>query len=335
MPDGYRILSAADISESAHPVKDFAIDVLVGLSGHPKRLPSRYIYDDEGSALFSAICDLDEYYPTRIEHQILDTHKQSILDALGGAPFNLVDLGAGDGRKTKVLLQHFDKQGADFRFAPIDISEGAMKGLVDNVGEELPNVRTDGVVSEYFDGIEWLGAQSPERKKLVLLLGSNIGNFDKPRARAMLLRLWNAASDGDLVLIGFDLKKDIEALLSAYNDSEGVTARFNKNLLKRINTELGGDFDTERFRHFATYNVFSGAMESYLVSLERQTVNVEALRTSFDFKPWEPIHTEYSYKYLESDIADLAEATGFTIETQLFDERRWFVDSIWRVNKEA
>jgi L-histidine Nalpha-methyltransferase len=333
MSEGYRILTPADLVSSRR-VRDFAIEVLVGLSETPKRLPSRFIYDDLGSELFERICDLEEYYPTRLELSILERYKDEILALVGDGPFNLVDLGAGDGRKTRVLLEHFEAAGADFRYVPIDISEGAMRALVGSLRESLPTLRVEGLVSEYFEGISWLAEQAPERRNLVLFLGSNIGNFSMPQARAMLLRLWEATRDNDLVLIGFDLKKDIEALLAAYNDEQGVTAAFNKNVLGRINRELGGAFDLEAFRHFSTYNVFSGAMESYLVSLSEQTVAIEALRTAFRFKPWEPIHTEYSYKYLVSDVEALAGNVGFAIERHLFDEQRWFLDSIWRVEKE-
>ena len=134
-------------------------------------------------------------------------------------------------------------------------------------------------------------------------------------------------------MIGFDLKKDIETLLWAYNDSSGVTAEFNLNLLKRINRELGGTFDVKKFRHYGTYNVFSGAMESYLVSLERQEVFIGMIGRAFEFNEWEPIHTEYSYKYLISDIMKLAEETGFTVERMLYDQEKYFTDSIWRVVK--
>lgn len=332
MNSGYRVLSPADLA-GGRRVRDFALEVLVGLSEVPKRLPSRYFYDDSGSDLFRRITDLPEYYPTRCEHEILERHKADILALTGDGPLNLVDLGAGDGRKTRVLLEHFAQAGKDFRFVPIDISEGAMRTLVDSVRAHTPDVDVEGLVSEYFEGITWLGDATPDRQNLVLLLGSNIGNFSKPQSRAMLLRLWEAAKDGDLVLIGFDLKKDIEVLLDAYNDPAGVTAAFNKNLLRRINEELGGDFDLARFRHFSTYNVFSGAMESYLVSLEAQTVSIEELHTSFSFESWEPIHTEYSYKYLLSDVEALAAHAGFVIEANLFDERGWFLDSVWRVKK--
>jgi uncharacterized SAM-dependent methyltransferase len=174
-------------------------------------------------------------------------------------------------------------------------------------------------------------SQQDDRERLVLFLGSNIGNFDKPRARAFLRRIWSGLTEGDHLMVGFDLKKDIEVLLDAYNDREGVTSAFNLNLLSRINRELGGDFALDKWRHYGTYNVFTGAMESYLVSLEAQDVSIDALRTAFHFEPWEPIHTEYSYKYLERDIDDLAEVCGFDIQDRYMDPRRWFCDALWRV----
>ena len=145
--------------------------------------------------------------------------------------------------------------------------------------------------------------------------------------------VWNALNPNDHVLLGFDLKKDIELLLCAYNDTSGVTRQFNLNVLDRINRELGGEFDLSKFRHFGTYDVFSGAMESYLVSKEKQTVFVKEISQFFSFEAWEPIHTEYSYKYLESDIQELAADTGFVIEKQLYDSKKYFVDSIWSVQK--
>jgi uncharacterized SAM-dependent methyltransferase len=167
----------------------------------------------------------------------------------------------------------------------------------------------------------------------VLFLGSNIGNLDRPRARTFLRRLWTGLASGDHVLIGFDLKKDIERLLAAYNDREGVTASFNLNLLTRINRELGGHFDAARFRHFSTYNVFSGAMESYLVSLDPQEVRIDRLQSSFTFRAWEPLHTEYSYKYLLADIERLAKESGFEVVSHFHDRRGFFADSLWRVEK--
>lgn len=329
----YKVLSHQDLAGSLGQ-RRFAIDVLTGLSEQPKSLPSRWFYDDRGSELFARICDLQEYYPTRCETEILSAHADAIHALAGGAPLNVVDLGAGDGRKTNILLEAFSRAGADLQFVPIDISEAAMRELVGSVEDRFPEMSVNGVVSEYFDGLHWLRKMG-ERRNLVLFLGSNIGNFSFARARVFLRQLWEALNPGDLVLIGFDLKKDIELLERAYNDSQGVTREFNLNMLERINRELGGNFDLAKFRHFATYDVYRGAMESYLLSHEAQTVYVEALQQSFDFKPWEPVHTEYSYKYLVSDIESLAADTGFVQVGEFYDSQRWFTDRVWRVEKQA
>ncbi|MCA9687088.1 MAG: L-histidine N(alpha)-methyltransferase, partial [Myxococcales bacterium] len=189
-------------------------------------------------------------------------------------------------------------------------------------------------VSEYFDALRWLNLENSGRRKLVLMLGSNIGNFNPAQTRVFMRTLWNACNPGDLVLTGFDLKKDIDIMLAAYNDREGVTRDFNLNLLRRINRELDGNFNLAGFQHFGTYNVFSGAMESYLVSLRRQEVAIGALNKSFSFAPWEPIFVEYSFKFLASDIEDLAQETGFRPVGAWQDQRGWFCDALWRVHKE-
>lgn len=335
MESGYRVLDHREIHQLRDGARDFAMDVLVSLSERPKRLPSKYFYDDIGSDLFQKIMNLEEYYPTACEREILESHGRSILATCAAERLNVVDLGAGDGAKTMVLLSALAQSGIDFRYVPIDISEGAMAGLVARVRDELPGVVVEGLVCEYVDGLTWLAENRSERTNLVLFLGSNIGNFDRPRARAFLRLLWTALKPGDFTLIGFDLKKDIDVLLDAYNDSKGVTAAFNLNLLTRINRELEADFEVERFRHFGTFDVFSGAMKSYLVSLDEQEVRIGALGRSFHFEPWEPIHTEYSYKYLERDIQGLARDTGFAIEAQYRDSKRYFTDSLWRVVKDT
>lgn len=311
-----------------------AEDVLVGLSETPKRLSSRFFYDARGSELFQSITDLAEYYPTRVEHEILETHAEALLQRFEGDALNLIDLGAGDGRKTRVVLAKAIEMGLDVRYVPIDISADAMGGLVASMGTTFPTLPIHGLVGEYTQAVRWLGHQG-DRRNLLLFLGSNIGNFHKAQARAFLRRLWMALNPDDHVLVGFDLKKDIELLLAAYNDREGVTARFNLNLLSRINRELDADFNVSDFRHFSTYNVFSGAMESYLVSMREQTVRIGALHSTARFAPWEPIHTEYSYKYLPGDITALARHSGFAEEDRFLDANSWFCDALWRVDRPA
>ena len=244
--------------------------------------------------------------------------------------YDYTSFGAGDGTKTFLLLDALRRAGVTTRYVPVDISEGAMASLHAKVEAKLPDQAVHGLVGDYVGALRHLSTVD-DRHRLVLFLGSNIGNFDKPRARAFLRRLWTGLRPGDHALIGFDLKKDIEVLLAAYNDRNGTTSAFNLNLLARINRELGGHFDLSEWRHYGTYNVFTGAMESYIVSLKEQHVAIDALRTSFHFMPWEPIHTEYSYKYLDHDITDLAAFTGFEIVSRFCDDKKWFCDALWRV----
>lgn len=314
-------------------VRRFAVEVLTGLSERPRILPSRFFYDDVGSRLFSRICELPEYYLTRCETEILSAHAADIAELAGPDPVNVVDLGAGDGRKAHLVLEGLLRAGVDTAFVPIDISEAAMKTITEATARRFAGMAVEGLVGEYFDGLQWLRRDS-YRRNLVLFLGSNLGNFSYGQARSFLRQLWDALQPGDLLLVGFDLKKDIELLMRAYNDSAGLTREFNLNLLRRINRELGGQFNLDHFRHYAAYNVLRGAMESYLVSQREQDVFIEAIQQSFHFEAWEPIHVEYSYKYLESDIVALAQDTGFVGIGSYFDENRWFNDRLWEVEKQ-
>jgi dimethylhistidine N-methyltransferase len=327
-----RVINSREIADSFGDRESFALDVLVGLSESRKSIPSKYLYDSEGSRLFDEITSLPEYYLTESEKETLSRNLDSISRYISGQKFNLVEFGAGDGSKAGILIDGFIDRGLEFRYVPIDISHAAMSGLAESLHTKYPSLELSGLVSEYFTGIKYLNNNS-QRRNLVLFLGSNIGNFSHAQARFFLRNLWNGLNDGDYLLIGFDLKKDIEMLLWAYNDRQGVTAKFNLNVLKRINRELGGQFDISKFRHFGTYDVFSGAMESYLVSLDEQRVPIDAIGRDFHFYPWEPIHTEYSYKYLVSDIDILARETGFVVKEHMTCPRGFFVDSIWQVTK--
>ncbi|MBN4076504.1 L-histidine N(alpha)-methyltransferase [Gemmatimonas aurantiaca] len=334
MPSGYKILDPKDFADTFDARSAFALDVLVGLSDTRKAIPSKYLYDDHGSELFVKIMEIPEYYVTNSEREALILHTPEISSMLDKEPFNLVELGAGSGEKTLILLNQFLTDKHEFQYVPIDISESAMSGLIADLDDKLPEVKTHGLVSDYTNGLKWLNHRNTTRN-VVLFLGSNIGNFTHAQERFFLRNVWNSLNDNDLLIIGFDLKKDIELLLSAYNDAKGVTANFNLNLLTRINNELGGEFDLSKFRHYGTYDVFNGAMESYLVSLEKQEVFIEMIGRSFSFRQWEPIHTEYSYKFLPANIETLAVETGFVVEKMLYDDKKYFVDSVWRVNKTA
>ena len=319
----------------ADPTQELALAVLEGLSSHPKSLPSRLFYDDRGSQLFQQIMASEDYYPTRCEAEILSKDSGQIASKFGGKKFNLIELGSGDGAKTKILLRHLLDEQAQFLYAPLDISKGAIeslnKTLKTEFGESLP-FDVKGLVAEYFNGLAWM-TQNTSEQNLVLFLGSNIGNFTKSTALRFLRHLWQVLNHGDRVLIGFDLNKDLDVLYYAYNDREGITREFNFNVLDRINRELGANFDRARFQHHGLYNTQTGAMESYLLSQSHQQVQVDELGKSFELRPWEPIHMEYSYKYLIDDIEFLAANTGFRIEEHFSDSKGYFVDSLWQVNK--
>ncbi len=310
----------------------FALEVLMGLSSTPKYLPSQYFYDDAGSRIFERIMGLPEYYLTGCEREIFERQSRPLVEALSGPPFDLVELGPGNGQKTRLLLRALRARSQPFRYVPIDISRSALAALMDSLNASFPGIEAEGVIADYASGLEWL-ARRAEVRTVVLFLGSNLGNFTEAEALAFLRRLWHTLKDDDRVLIGFDLRKDLEVMLRAYDDAEGVTRDFNLNLLTRINRELGGDFGLDAFRFYSTYDVHGGSIVSYLVSRVEQSVAIGAIGRRFRFGPWEPIRTELSYKYLESDIDRLAENTGYAIVARLYDTRRYFTDSLWRVRK--
>jgi L-histidine Nalpha-methyltransferase len=307
----------------------FARDVLEGLTRTPKSLPCKYFYDEEGSRLFQQITDLPEYYLTRCEFEILQNNRRDLAARFAGTRFNLVELGAGDGRKTRVLLERFLEDGLDFRYVPIDICEAAVRDLIGNLRQCWAHLPCEALTAEYFEGLRWL-SERKEQRNLVLFLGSNIGNFSQSGMRVFLRNVREALNEGDLLVIGFDLVKDVPLIEKAYNDSRGITARFNLNLLHRINRELGGDFRADRFRFFSHFDLSSRAVESYLISGRKQVVEIERLNRSFFLAEGEPIHTERSQKYMESEVVRLAQETGFTVIRQMKDQRGYFLDSLWQ-----
>jgi dimethylhistidine N-methyltransferase len=306
-----------------------AWDVRAGLAASPKFLSSKYFYDDEGSRLFQEIMKLPEYYLTRAEAEIFDTQHEAILQALD-APFDIIELGAGDGTKTAALLGHFVRRRADFTYAPIDISQEAVNALTAKFAAALPALKIDAKLGDYFRVLESM-PPGAGRKKALLFLGSNIGNFPGAQSLDFFRRLRAVMSGGDLLFVGFDLQKDPRVIVPAYDDAQGVTAAFNLNLLRRINRELGGDFVLDNFSHHASYHPVEGAMRSYLLSRRAQTVSIAALNQSFRFAEWEPVFVEISQKYSLAMIETLAQQSGFQVQENFFDSRRYFVDSLWRV----
>lgn len=309
---------------------ELAAAVRAGLASRPKRLPSRLFYDAVGSALFQRIMELPEYYLTRSEHEILTREGPRVARRLSPGPCDVVDLGAGDGRKTLILLRALTALGVETRYVPVDISAAALDDLAGRMYAALPTLDVRGLLADWTDGLARASESAPERRRLVLFLGSNIGNVTPTEAATLLCRLAHATRPGDLLLLGVDLRKDPRVLLPAYDDAEGVTARFNLNLLARINQELGGTFDLDTFQHHALWNPVSGAMESYLLSRAEQTVTIRALSLEVPFYAWEPIHTEVSQKYDIHEVEHMLTTAGFEVEDLLFDERGWFLDALAR-----
>ena len=308
--------------------KQFASDVIEGLTSTPKYIPSKYFYDKKGDHLFQKIMQLDEYYLTQSEYEIMDTYKEHFLSlfSTGCKKFNLVEFGAGDGYKTKVLLKHFLDKEAAFNYVPIDISANVLRLLEASLQKELPDLRVKSIQDDYFKALTQL--ENNGTRQVILFLGSNIGNFSSEDAKAFLDGLYHGLEPNDLVLIGFDLKKDPHVILKAYDDSEGVTRAFNFNLLERINRELNANFDLSKFKHFPSYNPETGKTQSFLISKERQQVKIGD--QEIDFYPWESIHTEISQKFSMLDVSTLALQSGFTIAQNFYDEKSYFVNSVWR-----
>lgn len=317
-------------TETSKDVKNqFYNDVIAGLSASPKRLDSKYFYDANGDKLFQDLMNCEEYYPTNCEMEIFtqktaDLAKSIIAD---GDAFDLIELGAGDATKSSHLLRYLIDQQADFTYLPIDISDNVISYLNITLPVTIPGIKITGLQGEYFDMLKKAAAIS-DKRKVVMFLGSNIGNMPVVDAEGFCRVLREHLSPGDMVLIGVDLKKNPHTVLAAYNDREGITKRFNLNLLKRINRELHGDFDVEQFDHYATYDPESGACRSYLISLQDQLVNIpnaEIIRFAKD----EYIYMEISQKYSVEQINNMATATGFKPLHQHFDSKNWFVDAIW------
>lgn len=309
----------------------FAEDVLRGLSSTPKQLSSRYFYDDEGSRLFMEIMKLPEYYLTRAELKIFTEQTDAIGKAFtkDAVAIDLIELGAGDGTKTAVLIEHLLKIGADFTYSPIDISQEAIDALQAKFREKFPRLRINAHTGNYFQVLGSL-KNGTDRRKILMFLGSNIGNFLRDNAVDFFRQLRKVMNANDRLFVGFDMQKDPRVIVRAYDDPQGVTAAFNLNLLRRINRELGADFDLEKFSHYAQYRPLECAARSFLISREKQTVTINALNRSFDLEQWEAVFMEISQKYTRAMIEELARESGFDIETEFFDEENFYVDSFWK-----
>ncbi len=299
---------------------EFAADVKRDLSLTPKQLQSKYLYDALGSSLFEAICRLPWYRITRAESRLLAAHSHDVVDALQEERGStIVELGCGSGEKLMLLAEALQSRGHSARVHLIDISSQALE----QTEQRLNGLRHFSVVghqSTYEEGLRRaVASRDGDKPLLVLLLGSNIGNFDTPAAAAFLDRIHTALAPGDLLLLGADLIKPVRELLDAYDDPLGVTAAFNRNLLVRINRELGGNFDLAAFAHRAAWDSQQQRIEMHLVSLAEQQVHIPASGLTVAFERDEWIWTESSYKYTTDQIVDMGANAGFATRDQWID----------------
>jgi L-histidine N-alpha-methyltransferase len=308
-------------------------DLIDGLETRPRRIPSKYFYDDRGSRIFSHITELNEYYPTRCEAEILGGQSEAILDACGarnGEGLNIVELGAGDGRKIVHLLRAAKKRAQNkLCYQPVDISLQALRDVKDRVQDLVEGVTVEPRLLDMEHDLESLKL-SIESRNLILYLGSSIGNFTPDEQRRFLRRMRAAMGHGDFICIGFDLKKDPHILRMAYDDPGGVTKEFNMNLLRRLNRELGADFNEANFAHVASYNPGTGSMESWLVSQKEQAVDLPLLERTLKLDAFEGIHVETSWKFSRREIVNLARDSGFFPVQSFVNKSDWFVDELWK-----
>jgi dimethylhistidine N-methyltransferase len=308
----------------------FLADVLEGLNSSPKKLHSKYFYDEAGDRLFQQIMNMPEYYLTDCELDIFKNKTELLAKSIliDNEPFDLIELGAGDAMKSSYLLEYLTKENIDFTYMPIDISGHILDELSEKFSRDLPDLEVKTLEGDYFDMLDKAMSIS-QRRKVVLFLGGNIGNMDMGESYHFCRELRRKLNRGDILLVGFDLKKNPHTILNAYNDEAGITSSFNLNLLIRMNRELEADFDVLNFQHYQTYDPISGACKSYLVSLTEQNVHIG--NQAFHFEENELIDMEISQKFAQDDISKLARDAKFHIIDEITDSKNWFVDSIWQV----
>ncbi len=315
MQKATRNLTMRDCRPAADRLRD---EVLRGLRSDPKQIPPKFFYDERGSRLFDRICELEEYYPTRTELGIMRDRIGDIAPMLGPACL-LIEFGSGSSVKTRILLDHLDKPAA---YVPLDISKEHLRATAESLSAAYPDLDILPLCADFTQAFDVPDCESPVSKRVVYFPGSTIGNLAPDRAAALLKRTREIVGAEGGLLIGVDLKKDRAILERAYDDAEGVTAQFNKNVLRRLNRELGANFELDHFRHRVVYNEAAGRIEMHLVSERPQTVrfNGDEIR----FAAGETIHTESSHKFTPAEFAALAATAGFTVKRVWTDEKRLF-----------
>ena len=305
----------------------FKADVLAGLSATPKHLSSKYFYDEIGDKLFQQIMAMPEYYLTDCEMEIFSEQTAGIIDAFGfdmDREFDIIELGAGDGSKTIHLLSYLINQGRQFNYLPVDISANALSIIERRLLAELPTLSIDTMQGEYFSVLE--RRMNTSNPKVVLFIGSNLGNFEDDQAHDFIQSIASHLNPGDKLLLGLDQIKSEDIVLPAYNDAAGITKAFNLNLLTRINKELGGNFDIAQFAHQPEYSEVTGYTKSYLKSLKAQEVQITALNQTFSFDYGEMIHTETSRKYNDELLKHIIANTSLKLSVRFTDRRAYFAD---------
>jgi len=305
-----------------------ALDVRQGLTASPKYLPCKLFYDQIGSQLFEQITELPEYYLTRTERSILEQYAGEILEQAGPS-LTLVELGAGTAAKTRILIEELLQRQSRALFYPIDVSPSALDEAVRQLGKHFPSLRVNPIVADYTGGVPALNRITG--RKLVLYIGSSIGNFELHHSIRLLRCIRQTLRSGDALLLGADFAKTPKILLPAYDDAQGLTAAFNKNILARLNRELEADFVVDAFRHIALWNRRCSRMEIYLESMTAQTVFLPTLDLDISFQPGERIHTENSYKYTDAMVESILHQSGFSLEQSWCDRRKWFGVHLARV----
>ncbi len=307
----YTLIDAAPEPES------FADAVAEGLARRPRSIPCRFLYDERGSQLFEEICDLPEYYLTRAEREILRARADRIA-ARFDRPIVLAELGSGSSAKTRLVIDACLARHGRLRYVPVDISRSMLEASSSELLLRYESLEIRAIASELRTGLQHVGRETA-RPKLILWLGSSVGNLARDEASAFLSRVRRAMAPGDALLIGIDLRKSRVVLERAYDDAAGVTARFTLNLLERMNRELGADFDVNAFRHHAVYHEVEGRVEIEIVSLRRQRVAIEALGLELALERGERIHAEDSFKYSFDEIDTLARTSGMRVEERWLD----------------
>uniref|UniRef100_UPI0035935CDD L-histidine N(alpha)-methyltransferase n=1 Tax=Aquiflexum sp. TaxID=1872584 RepID=UPI0035935CDD len=291
-----------------------------------KHLPSKYFYDDKGSRIFQEIMRMEEYYLPKCEMEILNEQSQQISNEISHKEFDIIELGAGDGSKTSIFLKAVLEAGKKITYIPMDISSDILEINRNYIKELLPDLPFEPLAGDYLQTIKTLASKSKPR--LVMFMGSNIGNFPGEKAIEFIQFVNDYLNPGDFFLMGVDLKKNPRVIRAAYNDKGGVTKRFNLNLLERINRELGGDFDLNAFEHYGMYNPLDGAALSFLVSMDEQDVHIA--EHIFHFDKYETIHTEVSQKYSLKELDQLAVKTGFSWDKHFQDSMGYYSLSLFR-----